>query len=122
MESNEPRIFPQGLCENCFWRYECGFAVDNPNEYVRNCDDDGGLHYMLDPAIKREQELERAGRLHAYIARDARGVCRIYCKRAKYKHWFELGRHADTDAAFEQALAAGTVCWNPGIVDRSKLF
>ena len=60
--------------------------------------------------------------VNAYIARDARGVCRIYCKRAKYKHWFELGRHADTDAAFEQALAAGSVCWEPAIIDTGKLF
>ena len=62
------------------------------------------------------------GPIDAYIARDPNGVCRVMVKRAKYKHWFELGRHAATDAAFEQALAAGTVCWNPGIVDRSKLF
>ena len=61
-------------------------------------------------------------RVNAYIARDANGICRVYCKRAKYKHWFELGRHADTDAAFEQALATGSVCWNTGIVDRTKLF
>ena len=58
----------------------------------------------------------------AHIARDAAGTCRIYCKRAKYKHWFELGQHAGTDAAFEKALAAGKVCWNTKIVDRSKLF
>ena len=61
-------------------------------------------------------------RVNAYIARDARGVCRVFVKRAKYKHWFELGRHAATDAAFEQALAAGTVRWEPKIVDPGKLF
>lgn len=61
-------------------------------------------------------------KVDAHIVRDPNGVCRIMVKRAKYKHWFELGRHAPTDAAFEQALAAGSVCWNPGIVDRSKLF
>ena len=61
-------------------------------------------------------------KINARIARDARGVCRIYCKRAKYKHWFELGRHADTDAAFERALAAGSVCWEPAIIDPGKLF
>lgn len=30
----------------------------------------------------------------AYILREPDGVCRIMVKRAKYKHWFELGRHA----------------------------
>lgn len=49
-------------------------------------------------------------------------VWRIMVKRAKYKHWFELGRHAETDAAFEQALADGSVRWNPRIVDLSRLF
>lgn len=60
--------------------------------------------------------------VNAYIARDPNGICRVMVKRAKFKHWFELGRHAETDAAFEQALDAGTICWKPGIVDRSKLF
>jgi len=58
----------------------------------------------------------------AYIMRDADGKCRIMLKRAKYKHWFELGCHAETDAAFEQALADGSVRWNPRIVDLSRLF
>ena len=61
-------------------------------------------------------------RVNAYIARDAHGVCRVMVKRAKYKHWFQLGRHAATDAAFEQALAAGTVRWEPKIVDPGQLF
>ena len=61
-------------------------------------------------------------KVDAYIARDAHGVCRVFVKRAKYKHWFELGRHAATDAAFEQALAAGIVRWEPKIVDPGKLF
>lgn len=61
-------------------------------------------------------------KINAYIARDARGVCRVFVKRAKYKHWFELGRHAETDKAFEQALAAGSIHWNEKIVDPGKLF
>lgn len=61
-------------------------------------------------------------RVNAYIARDANGVFRIYCQRAKYKHWFQLGKHAETDTAFEQALAVGSVCWLPKIVDPGKLF
>ncbi len=61
-------------------------------------------------------------KVDAHIVRDPAGTCRIFCKRAKHKWWFELGRHAETDAAFEQALAAGTIRWKPEIVDRSKLF
>lgn len=61
-------------------------------------------------------------KVDAQIVRDPNGVCRVMVKRAKYKHWFELGRHAATDAAFEQALAAGSIRWNLAIVDRSKLF
>lgn len=61
-------------------------------------------------------------KVDAYIARDPNGVCRIMVKRAKHKHWFELGRHAETDAAFELALEAGTIRWKPSIIDRTKLF
>lgn len=61
-------------------------------------------------------------RVDAYIARDVNGVCRVYVKRAKYKHWFELGKHRPTDAEFERALAAGSVCWKTQIEDRTKLF
>lgn len=60
--------------------------------------------------------------VNAYIARDPNGICRVMVKRAKFKHWFELVRHAATDAAFEQALAAGTVRWNPAIEDKTQLF
>ena len=63
-----------------------------------------------------------ANKVDAYIVRDPVGVCRIYCKRAKYKHWFELGRHAETDAAFESALEDNRVQWESKIVDRTKLF
>lgn len=60
--------------------------------------------------------------VNAYIARDPNGICRVMVKRGKFKHWFELGRHAATDAAFEQALADGTVRWNPAIEDKTRLF
>lgn len=44
---NTDRIYPEGLCEDCFWRYECQYAVENPNEYVRTCGDGcGGLEYL----------------------------------------------------------------------------
>lgn len=61
-------------------------------------------------------------RVDAYIARDPSGVCRVFVKRSKYKHWFELGQHRETDTAFERALMAGAVVWKPGIVDRTQLF
>ena len=48
-------------------------------------------------------------KVDAYIARDPNWICRVMVKRAKFKHWFELGQHGPTDAAFEQALAAGTL-------------
>jgi len=61
-------------------------------------------------------------KVDAQIVRDPSGVCRVFVKRAKYKHRFELGRHRETDAEFERALESGTVHWNARILDRSKLF
>lgn len=67
-------------------------------------------------------------KVDAHIVRDPNGVCRVMVKRAKYKHWFELGQHAATDVAFEQALAAGTVCgiqrlWTgPNFFEKILLF
>lgn len=58
----------------------------------------------------------------AYIARDTAGVCRVFCKRAKHKWWFELGKHEETDKSFEKALARGEVCWRDRIEDKSLLF
>ena len=60
--------------------------------------------------------------VNACIERDANGIHRVICKRAKYKHWHELGKHRETDAAFEQALAAGTVVWLPKIIEPPTLF
>lgn len=60
--------------------------------------------------------------VNACIERDSNGTHRIICKRAKYKHWHELGKHRETDVAFEQALKSGMLKWNPGIVDHSELF
>lgn len=37
------------------------------------------------------------------------GIPYIEIKRAKYKHWHIIGFHFESDKAFEQALAAGTV-------------
>ena len=61
-------------------------------------------------------------RVDAYIARDPAGVCRVFVKRAKYKHWFELGEHRPTDTAFERALMAGAVVWKPIIAEKMQLF
>lgn len=58
----------------------------------------------------------------ACIERDATGTHRVFCKRAKYKHWHELGKHRETDVAFEQALKAGTLQFEPVILDKSTLF
>ena len=60
--------------------------------------------------------------VNACIERDANGTHRVICKRAKYKHWHELGKHRETDIAFEQALKDGTVLWNPAIEDKTRLF
>ena len=60
--------------------------------------------------------------VNAYIARDPSGVFRVFVKRAKHKHWFELGQHRETDTAFERALMDGAVVWKPAIVDRTQLF
>lgn len=47
---------------------------------------------------------------------------RIYCQRAKFKHWFEVGTHKETDTAFESAFRAGVLKWLPEIEDATKLF
>lgn len=60
--------------------------------------------------------------VRAQIARDARGVHRVFCQRAARKWWFELGKHPETDAAFELALSVGRVEWMAKITDPGKLF
>lgn len=60
--------------------------------------------------------------VRAFVARDPDRIHRIFCQRAKYKHWFELGRYADTDVAFERALAAGSIAWEPAIEDKMQIF
>lgn len=74
---------------------------------------------MKAPQIKNLQEITP---IKAKIVRDPAGVCRIFCQRAKRKWWFELGKHQDTDTAFERALQAGSVVWPEGITDTAKLF
>lgn len=60
--------------------------------------------------------------VEAYIIRDPDGTHRIFVKRAKYKHWFELGRHKETDIAFERALESGAISWKNKVVDRLSIF
>lgn len=60
--------------------------------------------------------------VNACIHRDSNGTHRVFCKRAKYKHWHELGRHRETDVAFPKALQAGAIHWEPEIIDHSRLF
>ncbi len=45
----------------------------------------------------------------------------VEVKRAKYKHWFTLGAHHQTDSAFRKALADGTVEWKDRIIE-NELF
>jgi len=60
--------------------------------------------------------------MKARIERDVTGVFRIFCKRDKYKHWFELGKHKPTDMAFSKALKDGSIVWESCIIDRMQLF
>jgi len=114
----EKRKYPRGLCPTCLFRYRCKYATEHSDESVMVCDNKTGLSYMKDSSAKPEKH----GTVKAYIVRDARGVCRIYCQRDRRKWWFELGQHRETDNAFEQALAFGYVRWEPKIQDRTKLF
>lgn len=61
-------------------------------------------------------------RVKARIHKESDGGCRIECQRAKFKHWFALGCHAETDTAFAIALRAGAVEWEREIRDASRLI
>lgn len=125
MEKNKRRIFPQGLCETCFWHFQCGYAVDNPNEYVRTCYDDGGLSYQEDTQIVklRKTDLSDTMPVQARIRKPADGgIPFIEIKRAKYKHWHIIGFHAESDLEFRKALRDGTVDWLPKIIEPPQLF
>lgn len=58
----------------------------------------------------------------AYIKRDGYGRYHVFCQRAKRKWWFELGKHAATDAAFERAYLENSVHWVDENVDDAKFF
>ena len=50
------------------------------------------------------------------------GVAIVETQRAKYKHWYAVGSHLESDKAFKRALADGSVEWFPRIIDPMKLF
>lgn len=52
----------------------------------------------------------------------ADGSGHIEIQRGKHKHWFEMGEHRETDAAFERAFVSGTVQWDRKIIDPPKIF
>ena len=58
----------------------------------------------------------------ARIERDDDGTHRVFAQRAKYKHWFELGRHKPTDSAFNVALADNAVSWADVVIRHDVLF
>jgi len=61
-------------------------------------------------------------KVDAYIQRTQTGEYRIFCKRAKHKWWHELGKHPETDVAFERALNAGKVNWQTQIRENTIFF
>lgn len=60
------------------------------------------------------------GKVDAYIEHTPSGTYRVMVKRAKYKWWFELGKHPETDMVFTRALADGKVNWRPEISEQQK--
>ena len=58
----------------------------------------------------------------ARIARDPNGVCRVFVQRAKYKHWFELGRHQETDIDLKRRWAPAASIGNPRLPTNRNFF
>lgn len=58
----------------------------------------------------------------ARITLTAFGETKIEAQRAKYKHWYELGRHKATDTAFEQSLKKGCIKWNGKLTKEGQLL
>ena len=57
----------------------------------------------------------------ARIRDDVQGAI-IEAQRGKYKHWFRIGLHPETDSAFKSALASGKLIWDREILGPRKLF
>lgn len=60
--------------------------------------------------------------MKAVIQKDLAGTHRIFAQRAKFKHWFELGRHTETSNAFYKAYSEGTIQWVKKIFVKDSLF
>ena len=58
----------------------------------------------------------------ARLEKDANGVHRVFVQRAKYKHWFELGKHKDSTNLFYQAYNLGSLQWEKDVLDHNSLF
>jgi len=58
----------------------------------------------------------------ARLERDANGSHRIFVQRAKFKHWFELGKHRDSTNLFYWAYVQGSVQWEKDVLDHNSLF
>lgn len=57
----------------------------------------------------------------ARIRKNALGAV-VEVQRSKYKHWFAIGMHKESDVAFTKALALGAVQWQPKMIEDDKLF
>lgn len=60
--------------------------------------------------------------VRARIRRWSDGTCTVETQRAKYKHWFKLGGHKESDMEFMEAYQAGKVEWQTKIIEPPKLF
>lgn len=61
----------------------------------------------------------------ARFEKDSNGTHRVFVQRAKFKHWFELGRHSPTDISFQRVLhekGISGIDWVPDIIDHNSLF
>lgn len=56
------------------------------------------------------------------MERDCSGGYRVIVQRAKYKHWFEFGRHLETDQALRLAILNDRVEWPKEIKETDNLF
>ena len=50
------------------------------------------------------------------------GLAFIEVQRAKFKHWFLFGKHAESDKCFRAALYEGAVVWSKKIIEPRTIF
>lgn len=58
----------------------------------------------------------------AFILKDEKGAHRIFCRRDRFKHLFELGKHKQTDSMFYSALREGDILWETKVKQTCTLF